>query len=103
MQANQSRFGSLNTSLRETAPGEVFRFRTSQIKRLANELLKVCPGIGSDGYSSRFRGPLTKFVNTPDEEITPGDLRRMTCYIAWRNNQLTWVDTIVNYLGETQL
>jgi hypothetical protein len=98
----ESMQASLNTSLRETAPGEVFRFRASQIKRLANELLKVCPGIGSDGFNSRFRSPLIKFVNKPDDEITPGDLLQMTCYIAWRNDQLTWADKIVNYLGIPQ-
>jgi hypothetical protein len=39
------------------------------------------------------------FVDKPDCTVTLEDLRGMTAYMGWRNDQLSWADNIIDYLS----
>ena len=71
----------------------------AEVKHLAKEMLKYCPGCGQQRYTWRFRHPLMKIVDKPDSTVTLEDLRGMTTYMVWRNDQLSWTDNIVDFLS----
>jgi hypothetical protein len=73
--------------------------QASYVKFCAKSLLPSCPGIVEEGYGSKYVWKLRKFIDKPTEEITSEESLKMFQWILWREDQLTWADDVVAYLG----